>query len=122
MPLEMRVVSAKKEALQALSISKNVTWNALAFHFEEIEKAINSTRDTPMNQRIRSCQLGVAFCDLPKSSKLLHGILSEERPSWKSTQHCIASAANRSFSGDGMLSVFLPEAPFEHRSVSFRTV
>src|SRR6266550_479263 len=73
-PLEMRVVSAKKEALQALSISKNVTWNALAFHFEEIEKAINSTRDTPMNQRIRSCQLGVAFCDLPKSSKLLHGI------------------------------------------------
>src|ERR1022692_2501053 len=31
----------------------------------------------------------------------------------------IASAANRSFSGDGMLSVLLPEAPFEHRSVSF---
>jgi hypothetical protein len=70
----MRVISAKKEALQALSISKNVTWNALTFHFEEIEKSINSTRDTPMNQRIRSCQLGVAFCDPPKSSKLLHGI------------------------------------------------
>src|SRR3984893_9902172 len=64
----------KKEALQALGISKNVAWNALTFHFEEIEKSINSTRDTPMNQRIRPCQLGVAFCDLPKSSKLLHGI------------------------------------------------
>ena len=44
----MRVISAKKEALQALSISKNVTWNALTFHFEEIEKSIYSTRDTPM--------------------------------------------------------------------------
>jgi hypothetical protein len=64
----------KKEALQALGISKNVAWNALTFHFEEIEKSINSTRDTPMNQRIRPCQLGVAFCDRPKSSKLLHGI------------------------------------------------
>jgi hypothetical protein len=42
----------KKEALQALGISKNVAWNALTFHFEEIEKSINSTRDTPMNQRI----------------------------------------------------------------------
>jgi hypothetical protein len=70
----MRVISAKKETLQALSISKNVAWNALTFHFEEIEKSINSTRDTPMNQRIRPCQVGVAFCDLPKSSKLLHGI------------------------------------------------
>ena len=73
-PSEMRVVSAKKEALQALSISKNVTWNALAFHFEEIEKSINSTRDTPMNQRIRPSQLGVACCDRPKRSELLHGV------------------------------------------------
>jgi hypothetical protein len=47
--LEMRVMPAKKEALQALSISKNVAWNALTFRFEEIEKSINSTRDTPMN-------------------------------------------------------------------------
>jgi hypothetical protein len=64
----------------------------------------NSTRDTPMNQRIRPCQLGVAFCDRPKSSKLLQGYfcLSEERPSWKSAQHCIASVANRSISRDGM--------------------
>ena len=63
-----------KEALQALSISKNVAWDALTFHFEEIEESINSIRDTPMNQRIRPCQLGVALCDRPKSSKLLHGI------------------------------------------------
>jgi len=40
----------------------------------EIDKSINSTRDTPMNQRIRPCQLGVAFCDRPKSSKQLQGI------------------------------------------------
>ena len=73
-PLEMWVVSAKKEALQALRISKNVAWDALTFPFEAIEKFVNCTRDTPMNQRIRPCQLGVALCDRPKSSKLLHGI------------------------------------------------
>src|SRR5258707_15603509 len=73
-PFEMRVISAKKEALQALSISKNGAWNALTFHLKEIEKSINSSRETPMNHRIRPCQLGVAFCDRPKSSKLLHGI------------------------------------------------
>ena len=86
--LEMRVIPAKKEALQALSVSKNVAWNALTFRFEEIDKSINSTRDTPINQRIRPCQLGVAFCDRPKSSKLLRGYfcLSEERRCWKSAQ------------------------------------
>ena len=47
-PLEMRVISGKKEALQASSILKNVAWSALTFRFEEIEKSINSTRDTPM--------------------------------------------------------------------------
>jgi len=73
-PLEMRVISGKKEALQASSILKNVAWSALTFRFEEIEKSINSTRDTPMNQRIRPSQLGVAFCDRPKSSELLHGV------------------------------------------------
>jgi len=73
-PLEMRVISAKKEALQALSISKNVPWDALTFPIEEIEKFINCTRDTPMNQRIRPCQLGVALGDCPKSPKLLLGI------------------------------------------------
>ena len=73
-PFEMRVISAKKEALQALRISENVAWDALTLHFEEIEKSINSTRHTPMNQRIGPCQLGVALCDRPKSSKLLHGI------------------------------------------------
>lgn len=45
-----------------------------AGNFEEIEKSINSARDTQMNHRIRPCQLGVAFCDHPKSSKLLQGI------------------------------------------------
>jgi hypothetical protein len=73
-PLEMRVISAKKEALQALRISKNVTWDALTFPFEAIEKFINCPRDTPMNQRIRPCQLGVSLGDRPKNSKLLNGI------------------------------------------------
>jgi hypothetical protein len=73
-PFEMRVISGKKEALQAFSISKDVARNALTFRFEEIEKSINSTRDTPMNQRIRPSQLGVAFCDRPKSSELLHRV------------------------------------------------
>ena len=43
-------------------------------NFQKIEKSINSARDTQMNQRIRPCQLGVAFGDHPKSSKLLEGI------------------------------------------------
>ena len=73
-PLEMRFISAKKEALQARRISKNVAWDALTFPLEAIEKFINCTRDTPMNQRIRPSQLGVAFCDRPKSSELLHGV------------------------------------------------
>jgi len=67
-------MSAKKEALQALRISKNVAWDALTFPSEAIEKFINCTCDTPMNQRIRPCQLEVALGDRPKSSKLLHGI------------------------------------------------
>jgi hypothetical protein len=65
-------------------------------NFQKIEKSINSARDTQMNQRIRPCQLGVAFGDHPKSSKLLvrgYFCLSEERPSLKSAQHCIASVA-----------------------------
>jgi hypothetical protein len=70
----MRVIAAEKEALQALSVSKNVAWDALTFRFEEIEKSINCTRDASVNQRIRPCQLGVALCDRPKSSKLLNGI------------------------------------------------
>jgi len=73
-PLEMRVISGKNEALQAFSISKNVAWNSLTFRFEEIENSINGTRDTPMNQRIKPSQLCVAFCDRPKSSELLHRV------------------------------------------------
>ena len=38
--LEMRVIPAKKEALQALSISKNLAWNTLTFRCEEIDKSI----------------------------------------------------------------------------------
>src|SRR5437899_6381761 len=83
----MRVISGKKEALQAFSISKNVARDALTFHFEEIDKSINSTRDTPMNQRIRPCQLGVAFCDRPKSSKLLQGIFLDRKSTRLNSSH-----------------------------------
>src|SRR6266851_5908378 len=43
--------------------------------------------------------------------------LSEDRHSWKSSQQSTASAANRSFSEDGMFSVF-SLAPFGHSSVT----
>ena len=73
-PLEMRVLSGKKEALQAFSISKNVAWNALTFRFEEIEKSINSSRDTAMNQRIRPSQRYLKFSKLTGSGDLLRRI------------------------------------------------
>jgi hypothetical protein len=34
---EVRVISSKKEALQALSITKNFVWNPLTFRAQEID-------------------------------------------------------------------------------------
>ena len=82
----MRVIAAKKEALQALSISKNIAWNALTFRFWEIDKSINSTRDTPMNQRIRPCQLGVVFCDRSSESLRPRRGIADPSPLW---QECV---------------------------------
>jgi len=47
--LEVRVITAKKEAFQTLCISKNLVWNALALYFKEIDKPVNCASDTPVN-------------------------------------------------------------------------
>jgi hypothetical protein len=64
---------------------------------------------TLLNQRIRLHQFGVALGRRPKGLKLLDRVLPlfGGRPSWKSSQRPIASAANRSFSEVGIY--FPPE-------------
>jgi hypothetical protein len=51
--LEVRVISAKKEALQALRVSKNVVWNSLTFRGKRIDESVDRDNDTFVNQRIR---------------------------------------------------------------------
>jgi hypothetical protein len=68
------VVSAKKEALQALCIPKNLVGNALTLHFEKIGEPVNCLNDTPVNQMIRPYQLGVALRNRPESFELLDRI------------------------------------------------
>jgi hypothetical protein len=72
---EVRVISSKKEALQALSIPKNLAWNRLTFRIRKIHESVDRGGNTLVNQRIRLCQFGVAFCCRPKGSKLLDGVL-----------------------------------------------
>jgi hypothetical protein len=47
---EVRVVSSRKEAFQALSISKNIAWNPLTFCAKEIEESVDRSGNTPVNQ------------------------------------------------------------------------
>jgi hypothetical protein len=47
--LEARVISAKKEALQALRVPKNVVWNSLAFRGKKIDESVNRDNDTFVN-------------------------------------------------------------------------
>ena len=47
------LTSGKKEALQALSIPKNVVWNPLTFCGKEIDESVDRGGDTLVNQRIR---------------------------------------------------------------------
>ena len=58
----MRVISDEKEALQALSVTKNVVWNPLTFRRKEIDESVDRGGDTLVNQRIRLGQFGIAFC------------------------------------------------------------
>ncbi|MEA2542419.1 MAG: hypothetical protein QOH35_3785 [Acidobacteriaceae bacterium] len=71
---EVRVISSKKEALQTLSISKNVTWSPLTFRAKEIGESVDYGGKTLVNQRIRLRQFGVACCRRSKGSKLLDGV------------------------------------------------
>ena len=73
-PLEIWVVSAKQEALQALRIPKNLVGNALTLHFEKTGEPVNCLSDTPVNQSIRPGQLGVALRNCPESFELLDRI------------------------------------------------
>ena len=43
--LEIRVIAAENEALQALGISKNICWNAFPLRFHEIDQSISCARD-----------------------------------------------------------------------------
>ena len=49
---EARVISHKKEALQPLSVPKNVVWNSLAFRGKVIDEPMNGG-DLLVNQCIR---------------------------------------------------------------------
>ena len=51
--LEARVISHKKEALQPLSVPKNVVWNSLAFRGKVIDEPMNGGGDLLVNQCIR---------------------------------------------------------------------
>ena len=50
--LEKRVIPAKKDALQALSVPKNIGWNPLAFRAKEIDESVDSGGDALMNHSI----------------------------------------------------------------------
>ena len=52
-PLEVRVISAKEETLQALSVPKNIVRDPLTFGGKEIDESVDGGGDTLVNQRIR---------------------------------------------------------------------
>ena len=68
---EVRIISLKKEALQTLSISKNLAWNPVTFRAKEIDESVDCGGKTLVKQRIRLGQFGITFCCQPKGSKLL---------------------------------------------------
>jgi len=61
-PLEVRVISHKKEALQPLSVPKNVAWNSLSLRGRKIDESVDRDDDSSVNQCIRLGQFGIAFC------------------------------------------------------------
>jgi hypothetical protein len=71
---EVRVISSKKEALQTLSIPKNVAGNPLTFRSKEIDESVDRGGKTLVNQRIILRQFGVVCCCRPKGSKLPDGV------------------------------------------------
>ena len=53
--LEARVISHKKEALQPLSVPKNVAWNSLTFRGKVINEPMNGCGDLLVDQCICLC-------------------------------------------------------------------
>src|SRR5260370_28133335 len=50
--LEVRVMSPKNEALQALSIPQNVVWDPLTFRAMEIDQSVHHCRRPLVNQSV----------------------------------------------------------------------
>jgi hypothetical protein len=57
---EVRVISPKKEAFQALSVTKNIALNLVTFSAKEIDEPVDCCGNTLVNKRIRLRQFGVA--------------------------------------------------------------
>jgi hypothetical protein len=89
-------MSAKKEALQALSIPQNVVWNPFTFRAKGIDESVDRGGDTLVNQ----------------TSSIRRSVLLPTK-----MLESTASAANRSFFEDGMFSIF-SLAPLGHSSVT----
>ncbi|MEA2263214.1 MAG: hypothetical protein QOH35_5310 [Acidobacteriaceae bacterium] len=49
---EVRFISTKKEAFQALSIPKNIAWNPLTFRAKETDESVDRGGTTLVNQKI----------------------------------------------------------------------
>jgi hypothetical protein len=71
----VRVISFKNEALQTLSISKDLAWNPLTFRVKEIDESVDCGGKTLVKQRIRLGQFGVTAqrrqsrSDAPRAEK-----------------------------------------------------
>lgn len=73
--LKMQSITAKKEALQRLGISKNLAGSMLSFYCEEIVKLVDRASETSVKLGDQTCKLGIALCHRPKSIDLRDGIL-----------------------------------------------
>ncbi len=72
---EVRVISAKKEAFQALRVAEDMAWNPFTLRAKVVDKSIDCGGNTLVNQRIKLRQFCVVFCCQPKGLKLLEGVL-----------------------------------------------
>ena len=75
-PIEVRIISCKKKALQSLCIAKNIAWNPLAFPTDEIDESVDCAGNALVEQGIRVRQFGIAFCYGPKGLELTDGVLA----------------------------------------------
>ena len=73
--LEVRVISAKKDAFQAFRVAEDGAWDPFTLRAKVVDKSVDRGGNTLVHQRIRLRQFGVAFCCQPKGLKLLEGVL-----------------------------------------------